>query len=132
MIVGYDYPILGFFWTMLFIFLWVAWIFLLIRIIADIFRNHEMSGIAKALWLIFVVIVPFLGVLLYVIIHSGDMAERDLQSMQRQQEQFDSYVRQTAGSSTSSADELVKLAALKDQGVITDAEFAVQKAKILG
>jgi len=132
MIVGYDYPILGFFWTMLFIFLWVAWIFLLIRIIADIFRNHEMSGIAKALWLIFVVIVPFLGVLLYVIIHSGDMAERDLKSMQKQQEQFDSYVRQTAGSSTSSADELVKLAALKDQGVITDAEFAVQKAKILG
>jgi len=132
MIVGYDYPILGFFWTMLFIFLWVAWIFLLIRIIADIFRNHEMSGIAKALWLIFVVIVPFLGVLLYVIIHSGDMAERDLKSMQKQQEQFDSYVRQTAGSSTSSADELVKLAALKDQGIITDAEFAVQKAKILG
>ena len=132
MIVGYDYPILGFFWTMLFIFLWVAWIFLLIRIIADIFRNHEMSGIAKALWLIFVVIVPFLGVLLYVIIHSGDMAERDLQSMQKQQEQFDSYVRQTAGSSTSSADELVKLAALKDQGIITDAEFAVQKSKILG
>jgi predicted PurR-regulated permease PerM len=130
--VGYDYPILGFFWSMLFIFLWVAWIFLLIRIIADIFRNHEMSGIAKALWLIFVVIVPFLGVLLYVIIHSGDMAERDLQSMQKQQEQFDSYVRQTAGSSTSSADELVKLAALKDQGIITDAEFAVQKAKILG
>ena len=119
MIVGYDYPILGFFWTMLFIFLWVAWIFLLIRIIADIFRNHEMSGIAKALWLIFVVIVPFLGVLLYVIIHSGDMAERDLQSMQKQQEQFDSYVRQTAGSATSSADELVKLAALKDQGIIT-------------
>ncbi len=131
MIVGYDYPILGFFWTMLLIFLWVAWIFLLFRIIADIFRNHEMGGFAKALWLIFVVIAPFLGVLIYVIVYSGDMAERDLKSMQKQQEQFDAYVRQTAGSASSSADELVKLAALKDQGVITDAEFAAQKAKLL-
>jgi len=130
MIVGYDYPILGFFWTMLFIFLWVAWIFLLFRIIADIFRNHEMGGFAKALWLIFVVVLPFLGVLIYVIVYSGDMAERDLKSMQRQQEQFDAYVRQTAGSA-SSADELAKLAALKDQGVISDAEFAAQKAKLL-
>ncbi len=129
--VGYDYPILGFFWSMLFIFLWVAWIFLLFRIIADIFRNHEMGGLAKALWLIFVVVLPFLGVLLYVIIHSGDMAERDLKSMQKQQEQFDAYVRQTAGSSSSSADELTKLAALKNQGIITDAEFAAQKAKLL-
>jgi predicted PurR-regulated permease PerM len=129
--VGYDYPILGFFWSMLFIFLWVAWIFLLFRIIADIFRNHEMGGFAKALWLIFVVILPFLGVLIYVIVYSGDMAERDLKSMQKQQEQFDSYVRQTAGSTSSSADELVKLAALKDKGVITDAEFAAQKAKLL-
>ena len=131
MIVGYDYPILGFFWTMLLIFLWVAWIFLLFRIIADIFRNHEMGGFAKALWLIFVVIAPFLGVLIYVIVYSGDMAERDLKSMQKQQEQFDAYVRQTAGSASSSADELVKLAALKDQGIINDAEFAAQKAKLL-
>ncbi|HEX3089440.1 MAG TPA: SHOCT domain-containing protein [Ilumatobacteraceae bacterium] len=129
--VGYDYPILGFFWSMLFIFLWVAWIFLLFRIIADIFRNHEMGGFAKALWLIFVVILPFLGVLIYVIVYSGDMAERDLKSMQKQQEQFDAYVRQTASSGASSADELTKLAALKNQGVITDAEFAAQKAKLL-
>ena len=106
--VGYDYPILGFFWSMLLIFLWVAWIFLLFRIIADIFRNHEMGGFAKALWLIFVVVLPFLGVLIYVIAYSGDMAERDLKSMQKQQEQFDTYVRQTAGSG-SSADELTKL-----------------------
>jgi plasmid stabilization system protein ParE len=79
--VGYDYPILGFFWSMLFIFLWVAWIFLLFRIIADIFRNHDMGGFAKALWLIFVVVLPFLGVLIYVIAYSGDMAERDLKSI---------------------------------------------------
>ena len=129
--VGYDYPILGFFWSMLFIFLWVAWIFLLFRIIADIFRNHEMGGFAKALWLIFVVVAPFLGVLIYVIVYSGDMAERDLKSMQKQQEQFDAYVRQTASSGASSADELTKLAALKNQGVISDAEFAAQKAKLL-
>ena len=129
--VGYDYPILGFFWSMLFIFLWVAWIFLLFRIIADIFRNHEMGGFAKALWLIFVIVLPFLGVLLYVIINSGDMAERDLKSAQKQQAQFDSYVRQTAGSSVSSADELTKLASLKSQGVLSDAEFDAAKAKLL-
>ena len=128
--VGYDYPILGFFWSMLFIFLWVAWIFLLFRIIADIFRNHEMGGFAKALWLIFVVVLPFLGVLMYVIFHGGDMAQRDYQSAVDQQKAFDSYVKQTAGTA-SSADELTKLAALKDQGVITDAEFAAQKAKLL-
>ena len=130
MIVGYDYPILGFFWTMLLIFLWVAWIFLLFRIIADIFRNHEMGGFAKALWLIFVVILPFLGVLMYVIFHGGDMAQRDYQSAVDQQKAFDSYVRETAGTA-SSADELAKLADLKNKGVITDAEFAAQKAKLL-
>ena len=129
--VGYDYPILGFFWSMLFIFLWVAWIFLLFRIIADIFRNHEMGGFAKAVWVIFVIIVPFLGTLIYLIVHGSDMAKRDMQNAKAQQESFDAYVRQAAAGSTSSAEELTKLAALRDQGVLTDAEFAAQKAKLL-
>jgi len=128
---AYDYPLLGFFWTMLLVFLWVAWIIILIRVFADIFRNHEMGGFAKALWVIFVIILPFLGVLIYLIANGGDMAKRDMKSAQDQQAAFDSYVRQTAGTSTSSADELTKLAQLRDQGVITDAEFAAQKAKLL-
>jgi predicted PurR-regulated permease PerM len=130
MIVGYDYPILGFFWSMLIIFLWVAWLMLLFHIIFDIFRNHEMSGVSKALWLIFVVILPFLGVLVYMIAHGSDMALRAGQDAQQQQQAMDSYIRQTAGS-TSTADELSKLASLKNDGVITDAEFAAQKAKLL-
>ena len=128
--VGYDYPILGFFWSMLIFFLWFAWLILLFRIFADIFRQKEMGGLAKALWMIFVVILPFLGVLMYVIFHGSSMAQRDYQSAVDQQKAFDSYVKQTAGS-TSSADELTKLAALKDQGVLTDAEFSAQKAKLL-
>ena len=132
MIVGYDYPLLGFFWSVLIIFLWVAWIFLLFRVFADIFRNHEMGGFAKAVWCIFVIIVPFLGVLIYLIVHGGDMGRRDIQQARAQQEAFNQYVRETAGTSSSSADELSKLAALKDQGLLTDAEFAAQKAKLLG
>ena len=129
---AYDYPILGFFWSMLMIFLWIAWIFLLIRIFGDIFRNHEMSGIGKAFWSIFVIILPFLGTLIYLIAHGSGMAKRDMQQAQLAKESFDDYVRQTASTSTSGADELVKLAGLRDQGVLTDAEFAEHKAKILG
>jgi predicted PurR-regulated permease PerM len=130
MIVGYDYPILGFFWSVLILFLWIAWILLVFRIIADIFTNKRMGGVAKAFWLIFVVIVPFLGVFIYICVHGGSMAQNEMEAAQRQQASFDEYVRQTAGSS-SSADELAKLAKLKEQGVITDAEFAAQKAKLL-
>ena len=128
---AYDYPLLGFFWTVLMVFIWVAWIILLIRVFSDVFRNHEMSGWAKAFWVIFVVILPFLGVLIYLIANGSGMAKRDMAQAQAAQQQFDSYVRQTAGSATSSADELAKLAGLRDQGVITDAEFAAQKAKLL-
>jgi Short C-terminal domain/Phospholipase_D-nuclease N-terminal len=128
--VGYDYPILGFFWSMLIFFLWFAWLMLLFRIFGDIFRQKEMGGFAKALWVLFVIFLPFLGVLIYVIAHGSSMAQRDYQAAANQQQAFDDYVKQTAGTA-SSADELTKLAALKDQGVITDAEFAAQKAKLL-
>jgi hypothetical protein len=129
---AYDYPLLGFFWSMLIVFIWVAWIFLLIKIFADIFRNHQMGGVSKALWSIFVIILPLLGTLIYLIVHGADMGRRDLEAMQAQQDAMDAYIRQTAGSSSGSADELTKLAALRDQGVLTDAEFAAQKAKLLG
>lgn len=131
MIVGYDYPILGFFWSVLILFIWIAWIFLLFRVFADVFRNHEMGGFVKALWIIFVILVPFLGVLVYVIVHGNSMAKRDIQQAQAQQQAFDSYVRQTAGSGSSTAEEIAKLAKLNEQGALTDAEFAAQKAKLL-
>jgi Short C-terminal domain/Phospholipase_D-nuclease N-terminal len=129
-IIGYDYPLMGFFWSMLIFFLWFAWIMLLFRILADIFRNQTVGGFAKAMWVIFVVVLPFLGVLVYVIAQGDQMGQREYQSAEAQRQAFDGYVRETAGT-PSTADELAKLAALKDKGIITDAEFAAQKAKIL-
>jgi heme exporter protein D len=129
--IAYDYPILGLFWTMLIFFLWFAWIMLLFRVFADIFRTKDMGGFAKALWSIFVLIVPFLGVFIYLIVRGRSMAERDIEDSQAREEQFRAYVQQTAGTGGGTADELTKLAQLKDQGVITDTEFAQQKAKLL-
>ncbi len=129
---SYTYPLLGVFWTMLWLFLWIAWIFLLIRVFADIFRSHDMGGGAKALWSIFVILVPFLGVFVYLIARGHKMTEHDIANAQEQDAAFRSYVQQTAGTTTSSADELAKLADLKAKGVLTDAEFAASKAKILG
>ena len=128
---SYIYPFFGIFWSMLFFFFWVAWLMLLFRIIADIFRNGDIGGFAKALWLIFVIVAPFLGVLIYVIANGNSMSERQYAHARGQQQQFDSYVRETAGTA-SAADELDKLAQLKAQGVLTDAEFAAQKARLLG
>jgi len=129
---AYDYPLLGVFWTMLWFFLWFAWIVLLVRVFTDIFRSHDMGGVAKALWSIFVILVPFLGVFVYVIARGHHMAERDVAEAQSREQAFQSYVKDAAGNgSASKADELAKLAALKDQGVITDAEFQQQKTKLL-
>jgi Short C-terminal domain/Phospholipase_D-nuclease N-terminal len=128
---AYDYPILGAFWTMMIFFLWFAWIMLLFRVIADIIRARGMGGAAKAFWLIFVIAVPWLGVLIYLLSHGGDMAQRGLEDQQAQQEAFTSYVREAAGTSGGSADELAKLADLRDRGVISDAEFASLKGKLL-
>ena len=105
---------------------------ILFRVIFDIFRSHDINGWIKALWLIFVVVLPFLGVLVYVIVRGRAMGERDLQAAQSREQEFQSYVRDVAGSSGSTADELTKLAQLKDQGVISDAEFEAQKAKLMG
>ena len=127
---AYDYPILGLFWTMLIFFLWFAWIMLLFRVFADIFRADDMGGFAKALWSIFVIIVPFLGVFIYLIVNGRAMGERDIASAQRQDAEFQDYVRRTAGG-TGTADELAKLTGLRDSGVLSDEEFATQKAKLL-
>jgi len=129
---GYDYPLLGMFWTFLWFFLWIAWIVVLFRVIFDIFRSKDMGGWGKALWVIFVIFLPFLGVLVYLIARGHSMSERDLADAQAQEQAFQAYVRNAAATSGGgSADELTKLAGLRDQGVITDAEFQQQKAKLL-
>jgi uncharacterized membrane protein YcjF (UPF0283 family) len=127
-----QYPILDIFLTTLYFFLFVIWIWLLIMVFMDVFRSHDMSGWAKALWVIFIIILPFLGVFVYLIARGGKMHERAAEQAAQQQKAFDQYVKQTAGTSgESSADQLHKLADLKSQGVLTDAEFEAQKAKIL-
>ena len=126
-----SYPILDAFLTMLYFFLFIIWIWLLIMVFVDIFRSQDMGGWAKALWVIFVIIVPFLGVFVYLIARGGKMHERAAQEAAQQQQAFDQYVRQTAGSSGDTASQLQKLADLKSQGVLSDAEFEAQKAKLL-
>ena len=128
---GYDYPFLGVFWSMLVFFLWIAWFFLLFRVIFDIFRSHDLGGWGKALWLIFVILAPFLGVFVYVIARGDSMTDRDVADAQAQEAEFKSYVQEAASSGGGTADELSKLADLKAQRVITDAEFEQQKAKLL-
>ena len=131
MVLAYDYPLLGMFWTFLLFFIWIAWIVVLFRVIFDIFRSKDLGGFAKALWVIFVILVPFLGVLVYLIARGHSMTERDYQEAKSQDQAFQSYVRSAAGTGGGSADELTKLADLRDKGVITDAEFQQQKAKLL-
>jgi ABC-type multidrug transport system fused ATPase/permease subunit len=130
-VLAYQYPLLDIFWTMLEIFFFVIWIYLLFIVFVDIFRSHDMGGFAKALWVIFIIILPFLGVFVYLIARGGKMHERAAAAAQAQQKAFDSYVQQAAGAG-SAADQLSKLAELKDKGTITEAEFAAEKAKILG
>ena len=126
---AYDYPILGVFWSMIMFFLFVAWLMLLFRVFADIFRS-DMGGLAKGVWSIFVIVVPFLGVLIYLIAHGDGMSNRDAAVAQQNEAAFQSYVRQAAGSG-SVAGELSQLADLRASGAITDAEFDAQKAKLL-
>jgi hypothetical protein len=126
-----DYPVADTFLTILYFFLFFIWIYLLITVFFDIFRSHDLSGWAKGLWVALIIIFPMLGVLIYLIARGGSMHERRVKEIEQQQKAFDAYVRQTAGTSDSSADQLSKLADLKSQGVLTDAEFEAQKAKIL-
>jgi len=124
--------VLDAFLTMLYFFLFIIWIWLLIMVFMDVFRSHDMSGWAKALWVIFIIILPFLGVFVYLIARGGKMHERAAEQAAQQQKAFDQYVKQAAGTpGESSADQLHKLADLKSQGVLSDAEFEAQKAKIL-
>ncbi len=127
-----SYPVLDAFLTILYFFLFVIWIWLLIMVFMDIFRSSDLSGWTKALWVIFVIILPFLGVFVYLIARGSKMQQRAAEQAARQQKAFDQYVRQTAGTSgANTADQLAKLADLKAQGALSEAEFEAEKAKIL-
>ena len=125
-----DYPFLSIMWTMLVFFAWVIWFWLLITVFADIFRRHDIGGGAKVLWMIFVIVLPFLGVFIYLIAESKGMAERNEARARQEQQQFDSYV-QSAASTGGSAAEIEKAKALLDSGAITQAEFEALKQKAL-
>ncbi|MEU8519459.1 SHOCT domain-containing protein [Streptomyces sp. NBC_01216] len=132
MTLAYDYPVLGAFWTVMWIFLWVLWIVLLFRVIGDVFRDDELSGAAKTGWLVFVVLVPFLGVFVYVLARGKGMGKRETRHVQAQQKALDDYIRETADSgSGNEADQLAKLSEIRARGDITDAEFQRAKEKIL-
>ena len=128
MVIAADYPFLDVFWTIIIFFFWVIWIWIVIQVLIDVFRRHDIGGFAKALWVIFVVIVPWLGVLIYLIVEHDGMRERSMKQAQAQRDQFDRYAREAAGGS---ADEIAKAKQLLDQGAITQAEFDALKAKAL-
>jgi len=119
-----------FLWDLVWFFLLVLWLILLFRVFGDIFRSHDMGGFAKALWVIFVILMPFLGVLVYLIARGHKMAEHAQAAAQAQQAAAQQYIQQAAAP-LSSADEIARLAGLRDKGVLTEDEFQQQKAKLL-
>jgi hypothetical protein len=125
-----SYPLLNVFWTIFIVFLWVIWIWILIWIFIDIFRSPDLSGWAKALWFLFVLLIPLIGVLVYLIARGGKMHEHAVQDERQQDQEARAYIREAAGA-PSTADQLAQLADLHDRGNITDAEFEREKAKIL-
>ncbi|MEV0531885.1 PLDc N-terminal domain-containing protein [Kitasatospora sp. NPDC050463] len=126
-----DYPLLNVFWTMCWFFLWILWFMLLFRIIGDIFRDDGLGGWGKAGWLIFVIFLPFLGVFVYLIARGSGMGQREVARARKNEEEFRSYVRQTADDRPTAAAELARLADLKTQGHLTDEEYEKAKAKVL-
>ena len=135
MVFAADYPFLDVLWTMILFFCWVAWIWLLIVIFSDLFRRHDTSGWVKALWIVFLIVLPFLGALVYIIANGKEMTERRVRDVQASQEQFDSYVRSVAaeggGGGGGSAGEIERAKQLLDSGAINQAEFDQLKAKAL-
>lgn len=130
MLADVDYPFLNLMWTILIVFLWIIWIMLLFYVIADVFRRHDASGFKKAIWIIFVILAPFLGVLVYVIVNGAGMAERNMKQAQAQQADFDTYVK-TVAATADPAEQIAKAKGLLDSGAITQAEFDALKQKAL-
>jgi hypothetical protein len=130
MLIAADYPFLDVLWSMIIFFAWVAWLFILFRVIADVFRRHDTSGWGKAAWLVFVIVLPFLGVLIYLIAHGDDMHKRDVEQASAARADMDDYVRSVAGSGGPAA-EIDKARQLLDTGAITQTEFEAIKAKAI-
>jgi Short C-terminal domain len=126
-----SYPFLDVFWTIFIFFLWVLWLWILFTVFADIFRRHDLSGWGKAGWIIFTIVLPYLGVFIYLITQSKGMNERNLESARAQRAQFDDYVRSTASSGGGAAAEIDRAKALLDSGAINQAEFEAIKQKAL-
>jgi hypothetical protein len=124
---GVGEVLLSMFWF----FLFFLWIMLLFRVFADVFRSRDLSGFAKVLWLVFVIVLPYLGVFVYLIVRGNKMAEHEIADVQAQQAAMQDYIRSAAGTG-SAAEELTRLADLRDRGVIDDSEFSSMKAKLVG
>jgi hypothetical protein len=130
--VATDYPLLDAFWTVLWIFGFFLWVWLVIAVFADIIRSHDLSGWGKAAWTALIIFLPLFGVLLYLIARGGSMQERSVRQAEDQEAAFRDYVKQTASNgATGSVDQLNKLADLKSRGIITEEEFQSEKAKVL-
>ena len=125
-----DYPFLDILWTMFIFFLFIIWIWILITVFADVFRRKDIGGGMKAIWIIFVILLPYLGVLVYLIANHDGMADRNIAQMQKQQQATDAYIQSVAGSGGAAA-EIEKAKGLLDSGAITQAEFDSIKAKAL-
>lgn len=119
------------FWSILWFFLFFVWIMLIFTIFGDIIRSDDMGGAAKAIWSIFIIFVPFLGIFLYLIVRGGSMGERQMKAAKAQDAAMQDYIRSAAGTGASAADELAKLADLHSQGKLDDAEYAAAKAKVV-
>jgi hypothetical protein len=130
-VVAADYPFLDVLWTMLIFFAWVIWFWLLITIMVDVFRRRDVGGGKKVIWLIFVILVPFIGVFAYLLTNHDSMAERNIQHAKAQQAQFDTYVQSVAGTGGAAA-EIEKAKQLLDSGAISQQEFDAIKQKALG
>jgi hypothetical protein len=129
-VIATSYPFLDVMWTLLVFFAWVIWFYLLITVFGDLFRRHDLSGWAKAAWIIFVIVLPYLGVLVYLIAEHEGMAERNAKQLQQSQAQMDDYVRSVAAKSDP-ADQIAKGKQLLDQGAISQAEYDALKQKAL-
>jgi hypothetical protein len=125
-----DYPFMDLLWTMIIFFAWVAWFWILIRVLGDVFRRHDIGGWAKAAWIAFVIVLPFLGVLVYLIANGKEMAGRDMEQARAAQSQFDDYVKSVAGND-GAASEIEKARQLRESGAISEEEFAALKRKVL-
>lgn len=129
---SFNYPLLNVFLSFMYFFLFIVWIFLIFTIFTDLFRSHDVGGWGKTFWVLLILFLPLLGVLIYLIVRGGSMHERAAAAAASQEAAMKEYIQQAAGTSPSVADELEKLAALRDAGTISAEDFAAQKARLLG